>query len=114
MGGEPGMSGKLCRAVREALDLSQEGLAQRIGVSWVTVSRWENEKASISRGRSFDIVVAARNAGMEKKLDGLGQRLKAEWHSVVEQLALYARPVRGEVSKTVHREGVHAKRGRSA
>ena len=35
--------------VRSQLGLSQEELAHKLGVSFATVNRWENEKASPSR-----------------------------------------------------------------
>ena len=36
------------REVRDELGLSQEQLAQRLGVAWSTVSRWENERGAPS------------------------------------------------------------------
>ena len=36
------------KAIREALGLKQEKFAQRIGVSFATVNRWENGKAKPS------------------------------------------------------------------
>ena len=35
---------KRVRALRERLGDTQEAFAHRLGVSWVTVSRWENGK----------------------------------------------------------------------
>jgi DNA-binding transcriptional regulator YiaG len=37
------------KAVRTALNLSQEELAHALGVSFATVHRWENEKTSPSK-----------------------------------------------------------------
>lgn len=37
------------KAVRTALNLSQEELAHALGVSFVTVNRWENGKTSPSK-----------------------------------------------------------------
>jgi putative transcriptional regulator len=37
------------KAVRAALNLSQEELAHALGVSFATVNRWENGKTSPSR-----------------------------------------------------------------
>lgn len=34
--------------LREQLQLTQEGLARKIGVSWCTVSRWERGQVSPS------------------------------------------------------------------
>ena len=35
---------KLLKAYREKMFLSQEDLAQKLGISYVTVNRWENGK----------------------------------------------------------------------
>ena len=43
----PGLGGRLRRA-RKATGLSQEGVAGKIGVSWMTVHRWERSQRSIS------------------------------------------------------------------
>ncbi len=37
------------KAVRTALNLSQEGLAHALGVSFATVNRWENGKTNPSK-----------------------------------------------------------------
>lgn len=37
------------KAVRSALNLSQEDLAHALGVSFATVNRWENEKTKPSK-----------------------------------------------------------------
>lgn len=37
------------KAVRTALNLSQEELAHALGVSFATVNRWENEKTNPSK-----------------------------------------------------------------
>jgi len=44
------------KAVRTALNLSQEELAHALGVSFATVNRWENGKTSPSKlaQRQFD------------------------------------------------------------
>ncbi len=43
----PGLAGRLRRA-RNATGLTQEKVAERIGVSWMTVHRWEWSRRSIS------------------------------------------------------------------
>ena len=43
----PGLGGRLQRARKET-GLSQEKVAERIGVSWMTVHRWERSQRSIS------------------------------------------------------------------
>ena len=40
---------KQVKAVRIALNLSQEELAHALGVSFATVNRWENEKTTPSK-----------------------------------------------------------------
>ena len=40
--------GRLVRSLRERLQLSQERLAARLGVTFTTVNRWENEHAKPS------------------------------------------------------------------
>lgn len=44
--GIPGLGGRLRRA-RNATGLSQEKVADRIGVSWMTVHRWERSQRSV-------------------------------------------------------------------
>jgi len=41
------MKGSEVRRIRRGLGLTQAGLAKLVGVHWVTVNRWENEKTSI-------------------------------------------------------------------
>lgn len=43
----PGLGGRLQRA-RKATGLSQEAVGKEIGVSWMTVHRWERSERSIS------------------------------------------------------------------
>ncbi len=43
----PGLGGRLQRA-RKGTGFSQEGVATKIGVSWMTVHRWERSQRSIS------------------------------------------------------------------
>lgn len=45
--GIPGLGGRLQRA-RKGTGLSQEAAAAKIGVSWMTVHRWESSQRSIS------------------------------------------------------------------
>ena len=42
----PGLGGRLRRA-RNATGLSQEAVAERIGVSWMTVHRWERSQRAV-------------------------------------------------------------------
>ena len=43
----PGLGGRLRRA-RNETGLSQEAVAERVGVSWMTVHRWERSQRSVS------------------------------------------------------------------
>jgi transcriptional regulator with XRE-family HTH domain len=40
--------GKIVRALRQARGLTQEQFAQKLGVTFPTVNRWENSKATPS------------------------------------------------------------------
>lgn len=35
---------KIIKEKREALNLSQEAFSSKIGVSWITIWRWENQR----------------------------------------------------------------------
>jgi len=39
---------KSIKKIRSKLTLTQEQFAQRLGVSWTTISRWENNRAKPS------------------------------------------------------------------
>lgn len=43
------MNGAQIRELRESLELSQEMFGQRIGVSFITVHRWETQKSKPHR-----------------------------------------------------------------
>ena len=45
------MSGEQVKNLRKQLGLSQEAFAERLGVSFATVNRWENGKAKPQKGR---------------------------------------------------------------
>ena len=42
----PGLGGRL-RLARNEIGLSQEAVAERIGVSWITIHRWERSQRSV-------------------------------------------------------------------
>lgn len=57
----------LLRTLRKKLNVSQEQLAQRLGVTWSTVNRWENSKgrpSPLARERLRDVLA---EAGMKQK-----------------------------------------------
>ena len=55
--------GRLVRSLRERLELSQERLAARLGVTFSSVNRWEN-------GRAKPSPLAMKQ--IEEMVDGLG------------------------------------------
>ncbi|MEW6488530.1 MAG: N-6 DNA methylase [Thermodesulfobacteriota bacterium] len=55
----------LLRALRAKLDLTQEQLAERLGVSFATVNRWEGGGTKPQRAAQEAIAALAREAGLE-------------------------------------------------
>jgi len=53
------------RAIRAKLDLTQEQLAERLGVSFATVNRWERGSSQPQRAAQEAILALAREAGIE-------------------------------------------------
>ncbi|HEX8717219.1 MAG TPA: helix-turn-helix domain-containing protein, partial [Gemmatimonadaceae bacterium] len=53
------------RAVRAKLDLTQEQLADRLGVSFATVNRWEGGTSAPQKAALTAIVALAHEAGVE-------------------------------------------------
>jgi DNA-binding transcriptional regulator YiaG len=53
------------RAIRAALNLTQDQLAERIGVSFATVNRWEGGGNKPQRAAQEAIATLAREAGVE-------------------------------------------------
>src|SRR5690606_8387530 len=53
------------RAIRAKLDLTQEQLAERLGVSFATVNRWEGGGNKPQRAAQEAILALAREAGVE-------------------------------------------------
>ena len=63
---------ELLQALRERLGtISQEQLARRLGVSWSTISRWENGKGVPSPLAREKLVALLKDAGLENRLDEL-------------------------------------------
>ena len=61
------------RELRDRMgEVSQEQLARRLGVSWSTISRWENGKGSPSPLAQEKLVALLKEAGLEKRIDDLG------------------------------------------
>jgi len=64
--------GELLRELRHRLgDISQEKLAGRVGVSWSTVSRWENGKGMPSPLAREKLNALLKEAGLENRIDDL-------------------------------------------
>lgn len=55
----------ILRAIRAALNLTQEQLAERLGVSFATVNRWEGGGNKPQRAAQEAILALAREAGVE-------------------------------------------------
>jgi DNA-binding transcriptional regulator YiaG len=63
---------KLLRQLRSRLgELSQEQLAQKVGVSWSTVSRWENGKGSPSPLAREKLVALMKEANLSARMSDL-------------------------------------------
>ena len=63
---------ELVKEVRRQLSLSQEDLAHRLGVSFATINRWENSKATPSRlaKAQFDLLCKEMQEKGNLKLSG--------------------------------------------
>lgn len=57
----------LLRTLRKKLNVSQEQLAQRLGVTWSTVNRWENGKGRPSPLAKEKLRKVLTEAGMKHK-----------------------------------------------
>ena len=53
------------QAIRAALDLTQEQLAQRLGVAFATVNRWEGGKSLPQKAARTAIAALAEEAGVD-------------------------------------------------
>jgi putative transcriptional regulator len=63
----------LIREIREALGISQEGFARRIGVAYNTVNRWEKGKSLPKSTPIIEkILELAREAGIDNKGPRIG------------------------------------------
>jgi type I restriction enzyme M protein len=56
---------RLLRSIRARLNLTQEQLAERLGVSFATVNRWEGGLSKPQRAAQETILALAREAGVE-------------------------------------------------
>jgi len=63
---------ELVKEVRRQLSLSQEDLAHRLGVSFATINRWENNKTTPSRlaKAQFDLLCRKMQEKGKLKLSG--------------------------------------------
>jgi putative transcriptional regulator len=61
------------REIREAMGISQEGFARKVGVAYNTVSRWEKGKSLPKSTPIIEkIMELAREAGVDNKSPGIG------------------------------------------
>lgn len=60
------------RAIRAKLNLTQEQLAERLGVSFATVNRWEGGSSKPQRAQAEAIAALAAEAGIEDEADDAG------------------------------------------
>src|SRR5436190_5295264 len=58
---------ELLRAIRGSLNLTQEQLAERLGVSFATVNRWEGGLNAPQKAAREVIAALAREAGIEEE-----------------------------------------------
>lgn len=61
---------KLVKEVRKHLGISQEDLAQALGVSFATVNRWENAKTSPSKLARTQFYLFCENMKKKGRLNG--------------------------------------------
>jgi DNA-binding XRE family transcriptional regulator len=75
---EDGISGAQLRAIRRALDLTQEALGAILGVERKTIVRWENETSAVSKSEAFAVRMLAADsfldAGARSSLSIRGER----------------------------------------
>jgi type I restriction enzyme M protein len=64
----------ILRNIRAKLNLTQEQLAERLGVSFATVNRWEGGTSKPQRAQAEAITALALEAGVEDEADAAGQR----------------------------------------
>ena len=62
----------MLRSIRSKLDLTQEQLAERLGVSFATVNRWEGGANAPQKAAREVIVALAREAGIDDDDDAAG------------------------------------------
>ena len=61
------------RAIRAMLDLTQEGLAERLGVSFATVNRWEGGATRPQKAAQTAIAALAEEAGVDMADTSVGE-----------------------------------------
>jgi len=65
------------RSLRAKLALTQEQLADRLGVSFATVNRWEGGQSKPQRAQAEAIAALLREAGIDEGADGAGNDAEA-------------------------------------
>jgi transcriptional regulator with XRE-family HTH domain len=87
--------GRRLRWRREELELSQQELADRLGVTFQQIQKYENGRNRISAGRLFDMAQALETRIMYF-YEGLDTVMSAR-RGVAEEAARFDAPVAGEV-----------------
>lgn len=67
------VDGAAVRAARERLGLSQQALAERLGVYQATVSDWERGRKGIRHGRILALALWALERGAGEETGGVGR-----------------------------------------
>lgn len=104
-------------AGRDALAMSEEDLARRLGIKTATLRRWEND-LSEPRANKLQMLAGVLNVSLRWLLTGEGEDLDAPTDAVlspeVSELFREFRSLRTEMQRSVERMGVLEKRLRTA
>ena len=93
----------ILRSVRAALNLTQEQLAERLGVSFATVNRWEGGGNRPQRAAQEAILALAAEAGVDgtgatapEAADALDRRAQMLWEHDDDRSHRFRRPAAGQ------------------
>lgn len=104
-------------AAREALAMSEEDLAKRLGIKTATLKRWENDLAE-PRANKLQMLSGVLNVSLRWLLTGEGEELdaptEAKLSPEISELFREFRGLRAEMQRSVERMGILEKRLRAA